>query len=41
MSVDWTLDWFLRRDIVEINVKRSRTVPDADRQTPDDQLVIG
>ena len=26
--VDWTLDWFLRRDVVEINVKRSRTTPD-------------
>ena len=26
--VDWTLDWFLRRDVLEINVKRSRTTPD-------------
>jgi NADH:ubiquinone reductase (H+-translocating) len=28
VAVDWTLDWFLRRDVVEINVKRSRTSPD-------------
>jgi len=26
--VDWTRDWFLRRDVVEINVKRLRTTPD-------------
>jgi NADH:quinone reductase (non-electrogenic) len=30
VAVDWTLDWFLRRDVVEINVKRSRTSPDGD-----------
>ena len=27
VAVDWTLDWFLRRDVVEINVRRSRTTP--------------
>ena len=27
VAVDWTLDWFLRRDIVEINVRRTRTRP--------------
>jgi len=30
VAVDWTLDWFLRRDVVEINVRRSRTSPDSD-----------
>ena len=30
VAVDWTLDWFLRRDVVEINVRRSRTTPDGD-----------
>jgi NADH:ubiquinone reductase (H+-translocating) len=30
VAVDWTLDWFLRRDVVEINVRRSRTSPDGD-----------
>jgi NADH:ubiquinone reductase (H+-translocating) len=40
VAVDWTLDWFLRRDIVEINVRRSRTVPDDPRKPPDDQLVV-
>ncbi|HYM84793.1 MAG TPA: NAD(P)/FAD-dependent oxidoreductase [Candidatus Dormibacteraeota bacterium] len=28
VGVDWTLDWFLRRDVVEINVRRTRTRPD-------------
>ncbi len=27
VAVDWTLDWFLARDIVEINVRRTRTRP--------------
>jgi NADH dehydrogenase len=27
VAVDWTLDWFLRRDIVEINVRRTQTIP--------------
>jgi len=27
VALDWTLDWFLARDIVEINVRRSRTRP--------------
>jgi NADH dehydrogenase len=27
VAVDWTLDWFLQRDIVEINVRRTRTRP--------------
>ena len=27
VAVDWTLDWFLPRDIVEINVRRTRTRP--------------
>jgi NADH dehydrogenase len=40
VAVDWTLDWVLRRDIVEINVRRSRTVPDDDTQPPDDQLEV-
>jgi NADH dehydrogenase len=30
VAVDWTLDWFLRRDVVEINVRRSPTSPDGD-----------
>jgi NADH dehydrogenase len=30
VAVDWTLDWFLRRDVVEINVRRSRNVPNGD-----------
>jgi NADH dehydrogenase len=25
VAIDWTLDWFLARDIVEINVRRTRT----------------
>ena len=40
VAVDWTLDWFLRRDIVEINVRRSRTVPDDERKPPEDQLLV-
>ncbi len=28
VAVDWTLDWFLCRDVVEINVRRSPTTPD-------------
>jgi NADH dehydrogenase len=27
VAVDWTLDWFLARDIVEINERRTRTRP--------------
>jgi NADH dehydrogenase len=27
VAVDWTLDWFLARDIVQINVRRTRTRP--------------
>lgn len=36
--VDWTFDWFLRRDIVEINVRRTRTAPGSGRDGgPDDE----
>ena len=39
--VDWTLDWFLRRDVVEINVKRSRTTPDGTDGTDGGDLYLG
>jgi NADH:ubiquinone reductase (H+-translocating) len=38
VAVDWTLDWFLRRDVVEINVRRSPTTPDGIR---DEELYLG
>jgi len=43
VAVDWTLDWFLRRDVVEINVRRSRTTPTAEGGSAaldDDALVL-
>ena len=34
VAVDWSLDWVLRRDVVQINVRRSPTTP------TDDELLL-
>ena len=43
VAIDWTLDFLLRRDIVEINVRRTRTRPGEDPASgvPGEPLSVG
>jgi hypothetical protein len=42
VAVDWSLDWVLRRDVVQINVRRSRTSPEENDAAGggDDELLL-